>query len=168
MAVFLRTAEKKHNLSMQKLQKEHAKSTEPQPEVKVLEPEPEKPQPTHASPVVNPLTPPQEAEEVARNEGPQGPLVSPPTVRVSFFFFFLRQMHLTQVPWRILTVYRKILNSLEGNRPERRRPQCLTSRPMALLAIRMRGLGRIPHRWAVCRTCFLRMVSLVLLGEIIA
>ena len=88
MAVFLRTAEKKHNLSMQKLQKEHAKSAEPQLEAKVPEPEPEKPQPTHASPVVNPLTPPQEAEEVARNEGPQGPLVSPPTVRVSFFFFF--------------------------------------------------------------------------------
>ncbi|PUU84043.1 hypothetical protein B9Z19DRAFT_896450, partial [Tuber borchii] len=81
VAVFLRTAEKKHNLSMQKLQKEHAKSTEPQLEVKVLEPEPEKPQPTHTSPVVNPLTPPQEAEEVARNDGPQGPLVSPPTVR---------------------------------------------------------------------------------------
>lgn len=87
MAVFLRTAEKKHNLSIQKLQKEHAKSAEPQPEVKVLEPEPEKPQPTQASPA-NPLTPPQDAEEAARSEGLQGPLVPPPAARVSFFIVF--------------------------------------------------------------------------------
>jgi len=88
VAVFLRTAEKKHNLSIQKLQKEHAKTAEPQPEAKVLEPEPEKPQPTHASPV-NPLTPPQEAEEAARSEGLQGPLVPLLTVRVSFFLVFI-------------------------------------------------------------------------------
>ncbi|RPB02141.1 hypothetical protein L873DRAFT_489489 [Choiromyces venosus 120613-1] len=81
VAVFLRTAEKKHNLSMQKLQKEQAKSVEPPTEAKVPEPEPEKHRPSRTSPVVNPLTPPQETEELARSEGSQVPQVSPPAVR---------------------------------------------------------------------------------------
>jgi hypothetical protein len=59
VAVFLRTAEKR--LMTQKLLKEKT-------EAQSLEPESEKPQPARASPVVNPLTPPQEADDVVRSD----------------------------------------------------------------------------------------------------
>lgn len=71
MAVFLRTAEKKHNLLQQKEQKEKAKPTELKVEVKNAELEPDKIVPVHVSPVQNPLTPPQEVDDSARAEGQQ-------------------------------------------------------------------------------------------------
>ncbi|KAI5840013.1 hypothetical protein DFP73DRAFT_194872 [Morchella snyderi] len=69
VAVFLRTQEKKHNLMLQKEQKEKTKPVEPKVEVKDAEPEQEKAVQAHVSPMQNPLTPPQEAEETARAEG---------------------------------------------------------------------------------------------------
>lgn len=55
---------------LQKEQKEKAKPVEPKAEVKDAEPEPEKVQ-AHVSPMQNPLTPPQEAEETSRSEDTQ-------------------------------------------------------------------------------------------------
>lgn len=49
-------------------------------EAQSLEPEPEGPQSARASPVVNPLTPPQEAGDVARGGEPREP---PLAVKVS-------------------------------------------------------------------------------------
>lgn len=54
---------------LQKEQKEKTKPVEPKVEVKDAEPEPEKTVQAHVSPMQNPLTPPQEAEETARTEG---------------------------------------------------------------------------------------------------
>lgn len=71
VAVFLRTAEKKHNLLQQKEQKEKAKPIEPKIEVKSPELESDKTVPVHVSPVQNPLTPPQEVDDSARAEGQQ-------------------------------------------------------------------------------------------------
>lgn len=65
---------------LQKEQKEKAKSIEPKIEVKNVESEPEKVVQAHVSPVQNPLTPPQEADDTVRAESqqvlPQVPQVS--------------------------------------------------------------------------------------------
>lgn len=71
VAVFLRTAEKKHNLLQQKEQKEKAKPIEPKIEVESSELESDKTVSVHVSPVQNPLTPPQEVDDSARAEGQQ-------------------------------------------------------------------------------------------------
>lgn len=71
VAVFLRTAEKKHNLLQQKEQKEKAKPIEPKVEIKSAELELDKIVPVHVSPVQNPLTPPQEVDDSTQAESQQ-------------------------------------------------------------------------------------------------